>query len=127
MTNTRRRMIVTPTRTIAVAMATLTALIVGSSGADAASFCREARHADERTVCRTPGMIRVDRNMNRDYQQLMSELGVFGRARLRARQREWLAERRACANNPTCVRLAYRERMQTLRSIARRGGVALHE
>jgi len=124
MTSPLGRMIMTPTRTIAVAMATL---IIGSSAADAASFCQEARHADEWTVCRTPGMVRVDRNMNRDYQQLMSELGFFGRARLRATQREWLAQRRTCGNNPTCVRLAYRERMQTFRSIARRRGVALEK
>jgi uncharacterized protein len=111
-------------RTVAIA---LIALAVGTSAADAASFCREARHADERTVCRTPGMVRVDRNMNREYQQLISELGFFGRARLRARQREWLQERRACGNDVTCVRLAYRERMQTFRSIARRRGIALDE
>jgi uncharacterized protein len=117
-------MIMTRTRTIAVAVATL---IIGSAAAHAASFCQEASHADERTVCRTPGMVRVDRNMNRDYQQLMSDFGFFGRARLRASQREWLAERRACGNNPTCVRLAYRERLQTLRSIARRRGLALDE
>ena len=112
------------TSTAAIAMA---ALVIASSAADAASFCRDARHADERTVCRTPGMMRVDRNMNRDYQRLMSEMGFFGRARLRARQREWLADRRECGNDATCVRLAYRERMQTFRSIARRRGIALDE
>ena len=112
------------TGTVAIAMA---ALAIASSAADAASFCREAQHADERTVCRTPGMVRVDRNMNREYQRLRSELGFFGRARLRAQQREWLAERRECGNDATCVRLAYRERMQTFRSIARRRGVALDE
>jgi uncharacterized protein len=57
----------------------------------------------------------------------MSELGFLGRAKLRASQREWLAERRACADSPTCVRLAYRERMQTFHSIARRRGIALDE
>src|SRR5262245_39763608 len=124
MTNVLVRMIMTRTSTIAVAMATL---IIGSTAADAASFCQEARHADERTVCRTPGMVRVDRNMNREYQHLMSELGFFGRARLRASQRQWLDERRACGNSPTCVRLAYRERMQTFRSIAIRRGIALDE
>ena len=124
MTNALGRMIMTRTRTIAVAMATIT---IGASAADAASFCQNARHADERTVCRTPGMVRVDRSLNRDYQQLMSELGFFGRARLRVSQRAWLVERRACGNNPTCVRLAYRERMQRLHSIARRKGVALDE
>ena len=71
------------------------------------------------------GMGRVDRNMNRDYQQLLSELGFLGRARLRASQRERLAERRAYGSNPTCVRLAYRERVGRLHSIARRRGVAL--
>jgi radical SAM superfamily enzyme YgiQ (UPF0313 family) len=45
-------------------------LVEAASAADAASFCSEARHADEQTVCRTPGMVRVDRNMNREYQQL---------------------------------------------------------
>jgi uncharacterized protein len=112
------------TRTVAVAMA---AIAMGTSAADAASFCAEARHADERTVCRTPGMVRVDRNMNREYQQLMSELGFYGRSTLRAHQREWLAERRACGNDVTCVRLAYRERMQTFRSIAKRRGIDLDE
>jgi uncharacterized protein len=110
--------------TIAIAMVTL---MIASNTADAARICQEARHADERTICRTPGMVHVDRNMNREYQQLMSELGFFGRARLRARQREWLAERRACGNNPTCVRLAYRERMHTFHSIARRRGIELDE
>ena len=113
-------------RTCSAAIA-IAVLVIGSSAADAASFCGEARHADERTVCRTPGMVRVDRNMNREYQELMSELGFFGRSRLRAHQREWLAERRACGNDTTCVRLAYRERMQTFRSIARRRGIALEQ
>jgi uncharacterized protein len=112
------------TRTVAVAM---TAIAIGTSAADAASFCSEARHADERTVCTTPGMVRIDRNMNREYQQLMSELGFYGRSRLRAHQREWLAERRACGKDVTCVRLAYRERMQTFRSIAKRRGIDLYE
>jgi uncharacterized protein len=121
---TSRRTFMPRASTVAIAMATL---MIASSTADAARFCQKARHADERTVCRTPGMVRVDRHMNREYQQLMSELGFFGRARLQARQREWLAERRDCGNNPTCVRLAYRERLQTFRSIARRKGIVLDE
>src|SRR2546429_9769336 len=112
------------TRIVAIAMA---AVAIGTSAAGAASFCGEARRADERTVCRTSGMVRVDRNMNREYQQLMSELGFYGRSTLRAHQLEWLAERRACGNDVTCVRLAYRERMQTFRSIAKRRGVDLYE
>jgi uncharacterized protein len=110
--------------TLALAVAGLLAT-AGSAGA--ASFCAEARHADERTVCRTPGMVRVDRNMNRAYQKLMGELGSHGRHRLRSHQREWLAERRSCRNDATCIRLAYRERMQTFRSIARRRGIDLDE
>ena len=106
---------------------TMAALCITTGGANAASFCDEARHADERTVCRTPGMVRVDANMNRYYQRLMADMGPFGRFRLRARQREWLAERRACGNDTTCVRLAYRERVQTFRSIARRRGIDLDE
>src|SRR5438105_15737938 len=98
------------TRTAAIAIATIA---MGTSAADAASFCGEARYADERTVCRTPGMVRVDRNMNREYQQLMSELGFYDRSRLRAHQLEWLADRLACGNDGTCVRLVYRVWQQT--------------
>ncbi len=38
----------------------LAALVITTGGANAASFCAEAKHADERTICRTPGMVRVD-------------------------------------------------------------------
>jgi uncharacterized protein len=102
-------------------------LVLTTGGADAASFCADARHADERTICRTRGMLRADANMNRYYNKLLSELGPYRRWRLRTHQREWLADRRACGSDPTCIRLAYRERVHTLRSIADRRGVDLDE
>jgi uncharacterized protein len=103
----------------------ITGLAATTGSANAASFCAEARHADERTICRTPGMVRVDANMNRYYNRLMSELGPYRRWKLRTHQREWLADRRACGSDPTCIRLAYRERVHTLRAIADRRGVDL--
>ena len=101
------------------------AFVATTGAANAASFCAEARHADERTICHTPGMVRVDANMNRYYHKLMGELGTFSRWRLRARQRQWLAERHACGRDTTCIRLAYRERVHTLRAIADRRGIDL--
>ena len=111
------------TTTLALAVA---GLLVTTGGANA-SFCSEARHADERTVCRTPGMVRVDATLNRYYQRLMAELGPFARTRLRSHQREWLAYRRTCGSDATCIRVAYRERIQAFRSIASRKGIDLDE
>ena len=112
------------TRTARLAFIAAT-LVATTGAANAASFCADAWHADERTVCRTPGMVRVDQNMNRYYHKLMGELGSYGRWRLRAHQRDWLDARRACGGDATCIRLAYRERVHALRAIARREGVDL--
>jgi uncharacterized protein len=113
-------------RTTLLALAAAALCLTASGGANAAGFdCRTARHADERAVCRTPGMSRVDSNMNRTYQKLMGELGPHARWKLRHQQRDWLAERRACGSDPTCIRLAYRERFQAYRSLARRKGIEL--
>ncbi len=65
--------------------------------------------------------------MNHDYNKLMGELGPYRRWRLRTHQRAWLADRHACGNDRTCIRLAYRERVHTLRAIARRRGIDLDE
>src|SRR5262245_24310811 len=111
--------------TLALALA---GLAVTAGGAGAAGFdCDTARHADERTVCSTPGMSRVDGNMNRFYRKLMGELGPHGRLWLRAEQREWLAYRRSCGSDVTCIRLAYRERVQSYRSLARHRGIDLED
>ena len=89
-------------------------LLSVSATAGAASFdCTQGSSAVERTVCANPRLSRLDEELATEFRSL---LGVVANpAALRERQRAWLVERDACADD-RCLERLYLRRVAALRA-----------
>ncbi len=104
----RERPAVGPSREVARAAA-------GQSGARPSFSCRSARTRSERLVCGDPELARLDRELNRAYEDAIAS-GV-GRRTLRREQDSWLAVREAAAADPDAVAEIYEVRIDELRQM----------
>ena len=107
----------------AVSVVALSASIAISSPSEASpSFdCNYARAPDEIAICQNPELANEDLEMSSAYFYLhrlaveegrRSALGALERS-----QREWLAARRECGSNASCLRRAYEDRLQDFASM----------
>lgn len=87
----------------------------GQSGARPSFSCRSARTRSERLVCGDPELARLDRALNRAYEDAIAS-GV-GRRTLRREQDSWLAVREAAAADPDAVAEIYEVRIDELRQM----------
>ncbi|MCH9807730.1 MAG: lysozyme inhibitor LprI family protein [Alphaproteobacteria bacterium] len=97
-------------------------LLVGyAPGAYAQSFdCEAAVRADERAVCDSRELARLDDKLSDAYEEVLADVEGGQKRQLRADQRDWLAMRRACGARKVCIRGVYRERIAELKALERR-------
>ncbi len=92
------------------------ALIAAVAPAGAASFdCGKARTADEKAICADRTLSELDVAMATLYgvrMQIPMLMGARGAAQ--DEQRAWLAERRACGGEVTCLTASYQRRIVEL-------------
>ncbi len=82
--------------------------------------CRKAVDGDERAVCRSVSLSRLDRQMATLYRTVQTCSLMGGRAANRDDQVEWLAERKQCGSGRQCLRAAYIKRIDALKPQAAR-------
>jgi uncharacterized protein len=76
--------------------------------------CRDARRADEVTICEHPDLAELDIQMSKIYSRLLNRLNRSDRDQLRHEQTEWLRDRMDCGDDADCLRTMYRERINEL-------------
>ena len=93
-------------------------LVAISTESSAASFdCRQYyrnRTCPEVVICSTRGLSRSDDQMAAMYEILMKRLRASEAVRLRADQRDWLADRNACGCDAACIEGSYERRIEEL-------------
>ena len=100
-------------------LAAIAATLVNGAAFAAPINCATDRQPDEVAVCTIPGMVEVDRNVDRFYGELMRRSNPAARAAVQKDQRQFLADRRKCGREPDCIRLTYRARSQELQAALR--------
>jgi uncharacterized protein len=101
---------------------TLIAAAFATSGANAApSFdCRAASGAAERTICATPSIHPIDRNLTALYHDTLAQAHKVSDTRaaniIRQAERTFLASRNSCGTDVDCIRVTYRGQFSILRS-----------
>ena len=104
-------------RTIVLAAAGVLAF---SPGAQAQSFdCLGRLSADERVICNSPSLSRLDSQLAEAYEDALAARPVLQRDELRTEQRDWVELRRNCGRRKACIRGLYRDRLADLRDDAR--------
>lgn len=94
------------------------ALILMAGPVCAASFpCEKAATADETAICAHLLLNDLDVEMATRFEILRAMLPMGGNAKLREDQEIWLADRRACGADVTCLREAYEKRLKVLRAV----------
>lgn len=77
--------------------------------------CASVRTATERQICDSERLSQLDRDVDKLYTSLISELRSRGnRRRLKDEQNDWLADRDNCRRNRKCIRRAYNDRISEL-------------
>ena len=93
----------------------LMAAAIASPGlAGAQSFnCAKAFYADEKRICREPGLSRLDEHLARVYAEVSRRLGERG-LKLEKEEDAWVRERRNCGPNYRCIERKYLNRIAEL-------------
>ncbi|MDE1915470.1 MAG: hypothetical protein KGJ57_08465 [Sphingomonadales bacterium] len=73
--------------------------------------CHKARTLDERAICASPELMRLDRQLDVFYHTIAGCVGMGSRADLIDNQRRWLAKRAQCGGNGACLGQLYRKRI----------------
>ncbi|MGE0049550.1 MAG: hypothetical protein AB7T01_11555 [Acidithiobacillus sp.] len=118
-----------PERMLRVAAWKWTILFMTSSSAFtvaegvSAMDCSKARSPTEKAICDDPELIKSDRQLNCDYRSFLDEYQKKGNHDClledeAARQKSWLQERDACGNDVNCIKFAYADRTNQIRSYA---------
>lgn len=76
--------------------------------------CALARGRDELAVCGNVELSALDRSLSQVYYALADNLSGDARMALRVAQGQWLAQRRLCDANVSCIGQAYRSRIAQL-------------
>ena len=102
-------------------MSLLTAAFVGlgcAVVAQAASFdCGKAERPDEKTVCADLLLNDLDVELATTYRLLGGLFAMGVRGEMQDAQDDWLVKRRQCKNDKSCLRTAYRQRLEELRQL----------
>jgi uncharacterized protein len=88
---------------------------LGADRANAQSFdCRNARYADEKTICQQPGLGQLDRELASAYDRVMRKLPKEERDAFDNNETAFVTARRRCGDHPACIEQSYRNRIQEL-------------
>jgi uncharacterized protein YecT (DUF1311 family) len=84
-------------------------------GAHAQSFnCHRAYFADEKLICTSPELSRLDERLNRIFGRTRNLLSPSGRNALDREEERWVVARRRCGPDHQCVEDFYRDRIAEL-------------
>jgi uncharacterized protein len=86
--------------------------------------CNFAKAADELTICRDDSLKALDEQMSDRFFKIRQQLPSEGQAQLKAGQKDFLSRRKFCGTDGDCIEGIYKERMETLCSLANDFGVA---
>lgn len=76
--------------------------------------CGEARSQVERTICSSPELSAIEKELRTVYEHLGSSVSDVARQALRVDQQRWLAERNACGSDWSCIASQTVERTRVL-------------
>ena len=79
--------------------------------------CATNTAPDERTICASAELSRLDRQLNDLYVAVRDGLDAGQQILLRDTQRLWLRQRAACGRDPSCIAALYQARIPQLRAI----------
>ena len=101
------------------------ALLASAATSGAAGFdCGKARTEDERAVCASTELSRLDDEMTAAYRKLWDSAIKYEepkvQAAFRANQKDWIGLRSRCGDAANCLRDAYRDRIAWLAHPAQR-------
>ena len=107
----------------AISLACALAAAAGAQAQSGPSFdCAKASNAIERTICKTPELAKVDREMASLYAALLGRLNGAAKENLEKNQLSWIVSRnRSCgASEPDaasyCLKKRYEERIADLKA-----------
>ncbi len=86
--------------------------------------CNFAKQADELTICRDDSLKALDEQMADRFFKIRQQLPTEGQAQLKAGQKDFLSRRKFCGTDGDCIEGMYKERLETLCSLANDFGVA---
>jgi uncharacterized protein len=86
--------------------------------------CNFAKAADELTICRDDSLKALDEQMSDRFFKIRQQLPTEGQAQLKAGQKDFLSRRKFCGTDGDCIEGMYKERMETLCTLATDFGVA---
>ncbi|MEM7426004.1 MAG: lysozyme inhibitor LprI family protein [Pseudomonadota bacterium] len=94
----------------------------GAQGPRAPSFdCDKAGTPDEKTICDQFALAWLDRQLDRAWQEAVQRAGAGGQSDLKAKQKAWLADRRGCREDVSCLQDSYLRRLRELSATRREG------
>ena len=98
----------------------LAGLGLAMSPAGAQSFnCAYAKYADEKQICRSRSLGRLDEKMVLIFEDVLARAPLDLINMLRAEQGAWLASRHRCKLDTRCIRLHYNARTRELLALFR--------
>ena len=102
-------------RFLPVAAALMVLALASAGGGHAASFdCHKATQADEFAICDSRQLSELDVKMATIYDIVIKLVPMGTRGAIEDEQRAWLAARRACGPDRSCIRNLYDARIKTL-------------
>ena len=88
---------------------------IGAGPVSGQSFdCRNARYADEKTICRDPALGRLDQELSSVYRRLMLKLPKRESEQLDKDEDAFVLTRRRCGHHRDCIERSYRNRIRQL-------------
>ena len=77
--------------------------------------CAKARAADEKAVCKSAALSRLDRQMQSMYREIQGCALMGARGANYDDQTDWLAKRKQCGVNTRCIKALYDKRLAELK------------
>jgi uncharacterized protein len=91
---------------------------IGASPASGQSFdCRNARFADEKTICREAGLGQLDKDLAGTYDRAGKKLSKKEREDFENNETAFVNARHRCGENLACIEQSYRNRLQELQTL----------
>jgi uncharacterized protein len=85
--------------------------------------CNFAKQPDELTICRDDSLKALDEQMADRFFKIRQQLPEDGQAQLKTGQKDFLSRRNFCGTDGDCIEGMYKERLETLCSLAGDFGV----
>jgi uncharacterized protein len=91
---------------------------IGASPAAGQSFdCRNARFADEKTICREAGLGQLDKDLAAAYDRAGKKLSKKEREEFESNETAFVNARHRCGENLACIEQSYRNRLQEFQTL----------